>query len=151
MASIWPMWLSECYMNIYCKSNLIFVAYYGLIGTLSHTPEGENPRSLRQAWTRLYGWYWQSHNPRTGITQCTRLPLTVTLEMVKENNHYFATEFQIHLLTSFVLYIVRVIWVILSKSCRFAFHIFIDQSLFIFINFAFIFFSLFNFLLVVFI
>ena len=54
MASIWSMWLSECYMNINLyKSNLIFVPYYGLLGTHSHTPEGENPRSLRQVWTRL--------------------------------------------------------------------------------------------------
>ena len=36
-----------------CKSMLIFVPYFSLLGTHSHTPKGENHRFLRQVRTRI--------------------------------------------------------------------------------------------------
>ena len=36
-----------------CQSNLMLVPYFSVFNIHSHTPEGENPRFLRQVWTRL--------------------------------------------------------------------------------------------------
>ena len=44
-----------------CESNPKFVPYLSVFNIHSHTPEQENPRFLRQVWTRLYAFSVKSH------------------------------------------------------------------------------------------
>ena len=50
----WTQTFEHHCISIYlCKSMLIFVPYFSLLGTHSHTPKGENHRFLRQVRTRI--------------------------------------------------------------------------------------------------